>query len=273
MRFFKKYELDASMTVEAAIVVPIFIYAILTILSVIEIFRAYTDIENSLHSAGREIALYGIVDDKIDEITDVDGIADDFLETVISDGYAYARLCKDYTAENGNSVSVTEGGISAISLLESTVDSDNGIVDLSLMYQVGPIYNFFDTENQILVNRCRFHLWTGYGAIGEDSDDAERMVYITETGTVYHLSRSCSYLDLSIRSINAEELDTERNKSGAVYQPCELCNPSPEGTVYVTDYGDVYHNSLTCSGLKRTIYEVPLSEVGDKHVCSACCKD
>ncbi len=270
MGFFKKKYLKASMTLEASVAIPVFIVAIMTVLSVIEIFRAYEDIGFSLYSSCREIALYSVVPDKLEDTVDIDGVPAELIDTVLYDGYAYFRLSNDYTAQNGSSVLVTEGGISAIGFLESKCDEDNEIMDLSFSYNAGPIYNFLDTENLLLVNRFRFHLWTGYNPTEKSNEDSERMVYVTEYGTVYHLSRSCTYLQLSIRSVDAADIDNLRNNSGACYEPCELCDPEAEGILYITDYGTAYHCSLTCSGLKRTVMEIPISEVGDRSVCSGC---
>ena len=113
--------------------------------------------------------------------------------------------------------------------------------------------------------------WIGY--TGEDiSGISETFVYVTPDGSVYHKSAGCTYLRLSIRSVPGERLDGERNQSGSKYDPGEICvkNAAPARTVYVTNYGDRYHNNRSCSGLKRTVMMVPLSRVGGRGACSKC---
>lgn len=44
-------------------------------------------------------------------------------------------------------------------------------------------------------------------------------------------------------------------------------NPS---ALFVTAYGDCYHSTLGCSGLKRTIKAVKLKDVGNLRPCSRC---
>ena len=112
--------------------------------------------------------------------------------------------------------------------------------------------------------------WTGYERAGFLAED-EETVYITETGMVYHRDYHCNYLELSARMVPAEIVEDLRNESQGKYYPCERCAHKGAGSgVYITDYGDRYHTSLSCSGLKRTIYAVPLSEAVGKGACSKC---
>ena len=55
--------------------------------------------------------------------------------------------------------------------------------------------------------------WTGYEkeAFG---DKKEETVYITETGVVYHKDYHCTYLELSIRMVQASKTASLRNNSG-----------------------------------------------------------
>jgi uncharacterized cysteine cluster protein YcgN (CxxCxxCC family) len=56
------------------------------------------------------------------------------------------------------------------------------------------------------------------------------------------------------------------------YKACDFCGDDCGDKVYVTDYGESYHSSRSCSGLKRTVSRVKLSEVQDVGGCSRCVK-
>ena len=116
------------------------------------------------------------------------------------------------------------------------------------------------------------HKHNGYVRSGFGQED-EETVYITETGMVYHRDYHCNYLELSIRMVPYSEVNGLRNESQGKYYACEGCVHGGAAVgVYVTDYGDRYHNSLSCSGLKRTVYAVSLSEAVGKGACSKCCR-
>ena len=114
--------------------------------------------------------------------------------------------------------------------------------------------------------------WTGYVKTYEAGIGDNELVYVTETGIVYHRNYQCTYLEPSVRSVAKTQLGELRNSSGGIYHLCERCGwmPGNDGNCYVTDYGDRYHTSLSCSGLKRKVYTVPLSEVKGKGACSKC---
>lgn len=161
--------------------------------------------------------------------------------------------------------SYVPGGSWGISLLRS--DLSGNYVELRADYFVKLPINFF-TVHGFAVSQCsKSRKWIG----DKDSCSEEDYVYVTKNGTVYHRSRSCSYLDLSIQTVASATVDTRRNKSGGKYYACSGCvTKDGTGIVYITDYGTCYHQNLACSGLKRTIYLVLLSEVGGKGACSKC---
>lgn len=114
--------------------------------------------------------------------------------------------------------------------------------------------------------------WVGYTGESFQNRAGETIVYITPTGSVYHKSRDCTYLRLSIRQVSTQDLSGERNQSGSRYTPCIYCvrRGWSGGTAYITDYGTSYHSSTGCQGLKRTVTAIPLSQAGGRHACSRC---
>lgn len=108
----------------------------------------------------------------------------------------------------------------------------------------------------------------------EEEEEPEEIVLITDTGYVYHLSYNCPSLNIRPKIVNYEDVGSMRNDGGAKYYPCEYCvkkNAAPK-ECYITPEGDRYHFKKDCQGLKRTIYEVPLSEAGNKRPCKRCAK-
>jgi Flp pilus assembly protein TadG len=159
-----------------------------------------------------------------------------------------------------------KGGSKAVSLLGSTYE--NNYVTLKATYTMKVPIEFFGWKGFVVAQGSKVHKWIG------DRDDGEKTdyVYVTERGTVYHRDRKCNYLDLSIQTVNMSAVSSKRNKNGNIYYACSDCaaGKTVTGNVYITNYGTCYHTKASCSGLKRTIYLIPVTEAGSKRACSKC---
>lgn len=254
-----------SLTLEAAFLMPLYLFFMISLISFFEILHLEQNVDFYLSRAAKETALY-LSAETILSRGDVD-IDDGFAKTVLSDIYAYGELTdelpKGYRDQCGMK------GDFVFLPVESTGED---IIDLSTYYSVTPDANVFLIPDIGLIGRARTRAWTGYDAgTGSGVSPEERMVYVTENGEVYHLSRSCSHLSISVHAIDEGTQDMYRNSGGGRYKPCEVCGMNEAyGEYFITDDGDRYHTDINCPGLKRTIYEIPLSEVGDRRLCSRC---
>ena len=145
-------------------------------------------------------------------------------------------------------------------------------INLPDFYTWEPPVSFFPLLPVRITSQLSVHTWTGYSGDGQDQEQTEEMVYIAQTGSVYHQSPSCSYLELSVESVSQGELDRRRNESGGKYYPCERCmeKGNASSSVYITGSGNRYHSQMTCSGLKRTVRMVEKSKLRGWRVCSRC---
>lgn len=137
--------------------------------------------------------------------------------------------------------------------------------------KIPSLFGIFTLPVHQIPSYCYIKPWTGYGLLGNTEQEEEEMVYITENGTVYHRSRSCTHLALSIQITDIHTIKNQKNSSNGKYHPCEKCGNNPMATaLYITQYGDKYHTCIQCSGLKRTIKAVPLKQVEGWPACSKC---
>ena len=208
---------EGSMTIEATIAIPLFLFAILNLLSIILLFGEYSSNLADMHQRAKLLSVHA------------------------------------HVAEEGQKVG-------------------NDLIIQTKVQRLKPVVSLMGfSPSQTIVN-CRIRKWTGYDVTKQEGMiDKDEWVYITPYGESYHMSVSCRYLSLKIHSAMTEEIKNLRNKSGEIYRVCESCKAGGlSGICFYTEYGNRYHTSLLCSGLKRTIETVRISEVGNRHACSFC---
>lgn len=196
------------MTIEAAFALPMFLFALINLIAVIELYRQQSNTSAKLYVQAKQQAVY----------------------------------------------------------------SEDEYIDLIESYKASPLVGMMGFSEFDMYNRMRTKTWIGYDVLNANTDDtdSEIMVYITPNGTVYHFSTACSYLKLSIQSVEKNNINKIRNADGSKYYECELCNANETNMVFITEYGNRYHSTLMCSGLKRTIEAIPVSQAGNRTPCHKC---
>ena len=231
-----------SLTLEAAIVVPIFFFAILCLVYLLEMMAIQTTVRNELYNAGKEAARQA------------------YTGAIISSS-ELERLI------------IENAGIEEIDCSATEINRITGVMELSVKYKVKVPILIFRITPITCEEKLKVKGWTGYVSTAKDMKGQD-MVYITETGIVYHRDATCTYLDMSIHSVREKELEQLRNHSGGKYYACEECeaDTGDSDIRYITDYGTRYHKSLGCKKIHRNIYAVSIEEAFGLGGCSKCVK-
>ena len=242
-----------SLTIEASLVLPIFLFAMFLALSVINLMRFHLNLQEAVHQEARKLAMTS------------------YREWNVSagsvGGAVLARL--DGTLLSKAPI---KGGGRGVDFSGSRLDNRE-VIEIDACYDAELPYDFFNIFNRSFCAKSVMHTFIGYEK-GLDErtvrHEAEEYVYVTETGTVYHRDRECTYLRLSIKEVDRSTLKDLRNSSGHKYYACASCGKSAGNRVYITSEGTSYHSSLSCHGLKRTVSCIPLSQAGGLRPCSRC---
>lgn len=255
-----------SLTVEAALVIPIFLFAIAALLSFTDILRLQMKMDSAMSQCARELAVYGYAQN----VFLPEGSEDLPLpvETLFSETYIRNRIASKLGS--GYLSWSPAGGSQGIHFIGSRIMEQDRI-ELYSTYYVTPFFMLSPKAGFLTGQSAVARAFTGYDnlSVGDPSQN-EEYVYITPEGKAYHKKRSCHYLDLSIEKIFEDELSGFRNQDGSIYHACPLCGDTGGRTVFITNYGDKYHKDVLCSGLKRTVEMVPISQVGSRTPCPKC---
>lgn len=252
---------SGSLTVEAAIELPLFFVLIMIVLQYAVLCRASAQFSGLMTTTAQEMAMAAYKEEY--------GDADGMIRAALSDAWASSQVigrAKDSDAVKG------------ASFVNSSYLKDGDLIRLVLTYQAKPKFSLISLPFTFFVQKAVVRGWTGErgisGGAGQDGGaDPLRQVYVADTGTVYHTDPGCSHLKVTVLPTTKEGLKKARNKSGHKYKKCPHCGRSSgSGQFYIDPYGNRWHTSLSCPALKRSVNTVSLDECDHLRECADCKK-
>ncbi len=238
-----------SYTIEAAVILPVFICFIAFAIFFMKILVTQMTIQKVIDKTGQEISiLAGIKDDiSIEEVR------------ILCNGRIYTEASPLFSVD---------GGISNIDYSNSELG--NNYINIYVSYRISFPLDIFGPLTWDIQQVSSSRKWIGWDP--SEGEANGEFVYITKYGQAYHLKSSCPFLRLGIKAVEKKTVGEKRNENGKKYKPCKGCkaNQSKNEMVYFTDYGDVYHVSLNCKGLNRSIMRIRIEQVEGRHRCPKC---
>ena len=267
-----------SLSVEAALSLPLFVMAVLSLSFLFQVMLFEHRLQAAMEYAVGRASVYVYLAEheySAEEIGAAEG--KELEEMILQGGLTAAYLQARTVYAIGTDIferSPVVGGALGLNPLGSALPDQEGNIDYVLHYKVRiPFIPGRFSEIRISQRVCR-RIWGGTARSSEEQENAaaeEQYVFVTDSGTVYHISRDCSHLRLSTHMVSLTELEKLRSSDGSIYYPCERCGRQPAaGFVYITNDGNRYHTTLDCPGLKRSVKEIPLSETGNRNRCKTC---
>lgn len=248
------FSASASMTVEAALVLPVFLFAGVLLMMPFRIL----DVERQMQAIAVSVG---------EEISQTAYLAPE------EGGWAGSAAALAY-AEGAVRVRSRNLPVQRLSLAGSSLLTDGETVDLIIDYQMKLPFSLFRIGNIKRRCRCWMRAWVGSDGItgsGEaDAGEADPIVYVGKDSTRYHNSEFCHYLYNRLSAVPFSRIEDYRNESGHRYTACSRCAGAAGGTVYIMPYGEHYHSSRTCTAITAYVRAVRRSEVEYLGPCSYC---
>lgn len=252
--FLRSKYCHAAMTVEAALILPLFLLAMVSVAQLMQMIYIQEKVQFALTQAVRNFS--------------VEAHNKQLNETAL-----YAQILTEFGLGQ-ISWDQIRGGMAGINYSGTKYQTDTGEVDIVVSYYLQQPFKLFLIPPMKVQHQLSMRVWIG-GKLFQsaaDGDGGGQTVYVAENGVVYHIQRDCAYIDLSIHAIMSGLLSTLRNSGGGKYYACELCGArTSTDVVFITDNGDRYHTDAQCSGIKRMIHEEKMDACA-LPACSKCSK-
>jgi len=267
----------ASLSVEAAICMPIFIFACIVMLDLISMLGFTIRVQNALYNTAEGISKHYYIYEKykqsggvnIEEISD-----ENTFNELLSNGIEVAAIHSIFALEMKDSAAkdYVKNGLLGMKFYTSDVINSDGTIDIVVNYELVSKIDVFNLTSIKVTQRAKTRCFKGDETIvNSDEQNKKEYVYITANGEVFHCNENCPYIKIVTREVSVKDIENIRNKSSGKYYPCSFCDAANCGdTCYITEYGDRYHKDKNCPKIRRGVLRVLRSEVTDRRPCSKC---
>lgn len=251
------FSASASMTVEAAIALPLFLFAGCIMMQPFQILNTQRQVQEILEVTAEDISQNaGVVLNRLD------------MPELMTEAAAWS-LAESAVRKNAQKLPLQN-----LSLKKSKLLQDGKSIDLIAEYEIRLPFSVFGLAAVHRINRSFRYAWTGIsGAVDQKNPAAseeEEIVFVGRDSTRYHVSRSCHYLQPNLTAVAYTSVDTYRNKDGSRYKPCARCGDGPGSVVYISPYGEHYHANTGCSAITAYVRQVLKFQVEYLGACSYC---
>lgn len=259
------FKLNGSLTVEASLVLPLFIGAIVALLFFIQAVRINVHIQKAVYNQTMRVAGYSYYVNVADPPVAV--------ENLLEAGYIKSQIINELGTEFMSNPYIINHN-DAFSLNFTNV-FDEGVIDVALQYKLKVPFDIFGVGKVPFVARARCKTWANEDA-SKNEWNAE-MVYVTKYGEVYHNNKSCTFIKSDVKTCSKTKVVTLKNESGEWYKPCSLCSEGHASyvvPVYYTKYGNRFHVNENCGNLKSNVFSIEKDDAVKKYrPCSKCAKE
>ena len=254
--------MSGVMTVEASIVLPIFILATMGFVSIIHIIYVQMCVQSSIDYAAMSIQSKGVVyeyiysalDKKAEETQKkMQGLITGEVEVLNNElfkeafGWVYKEVRKvcekeafeivireaviSHLKQLNTDYSCFTDGVEHIVFKNSTMDFKTGefkiVADYELKIPILFSKRIKFKTSQSVSGRIFGGRISPLNIAHKDENDKETekdiKVYITQWGEVYHKDKNCTYLTNRMHKARLKEVCNKRSNSGEIYYPCDRC--------------------------------------------------
>ena len=277
--------MHGSMTIEAALGLPMLMFFSAVILAPLRVMDAQRMLQNTLEAAAKDMSMAAYVaelseDMLSDRLEDAGGLTGSIYEIVSAADLLFRLSKADGDVLEHMSIAEASGALDDTS--EETGDGE--LIYYRIRYEPSLPLGALSISQPELTSVVNRRKWTGseggrgrskYGDSRDEEgydldDDGDRVVYVGKNGTRYHMDRHCHYIDNVMTPVPGDRVEELRNSSGARYHACPSCDAVPEGTVYIFESGTSYHSSEECKAIGSYAKACKLSEAEHLGPCSYC---
>lgn len=268
---------NASLTVEASLVFPVFFFAILYLIQTFVVLQAELAIAEAGIASARDAAAFSYAADRLADGENV--VAEELFELFDKKLVRDAAFTTVFYTRYDEEILKRAGVAQGLGGMWVDTEKDGNAVRLKVRYRVKPVNVFLPYRQNYYCLKIVYRNWVGEGkqekqkTEQQQNEVKEQSAYLADNATVYHLDKNCTYINIKIEGVMGNKIGEKRNAGGAKYYACEFCEPVLQDNVavYTTKYGTRYHAVSSCSAIERSPQECSLEEAKKKYRgCKKC---